>query len=88
MMRSFAKWFMISAIIAVLFMCGMAQAEIASGTDGNISWSLSDEGVLTIDGTGAMPYYNNAVAPWLSKRDSITSVLVKEGITNIGFGAF
>lgn len=54
------------------------------GMDGeNLRWELSD-GVLTISGTGEMRTYMYNV--WGSKE--ITSVVVEEGVTNIGQRAF
>ena len=43
----------------------------------NATWSLSN-GVLTISGTGPI-----RTAPWASMKDSIVSVVIKDGITNI-----
>ena len=64
---------------------------IASGTCGeNLTWTLDDEGTLTISGSGAMPDYNKTdnTAPWYSYRDSIKKVVVENGVTNIGSYAF
>lgn len=55
------------------------------GKDGeNLRWELSDDDVLTISGTGEMKTYMYNV--WGSKE--ITSVVVEEGVTNIGQRAF
>jgi len=42
-----------------------------------LEWSLSDDGVLTISGTGPIPagYY-----PWHSSKDDITAVVIEEGM--------
>ena len=59
-----------------------------SGTCGdNLTWELTD-GVLTISGTGAMSNYTSSSSPWYSYRSSITSVVIEEGVTNIGNYAF
>lgn len=51
-------------------------------------WELRD-GVLTISGNGIMWGYSSAGdAPWASERASITSIVVGEGITNIGDKCF
>lgn len=50
-------------------------------------WQLSDEGVLTVFGNGAMPDYANN-APWSHRKDEIKSVVVTDGITSIGEAAF
>ncbi|MBQ4494899.1 MAG: leucine-rich repeat domain-containing protein [Selenomonadaceae bacterium] len=59
------------------------------GTCGdNLIWTLDDNGTLTISGKGDMENFYNQVAPWYSKRNSIWKVIIKEGITSIGPGAF
>lgn len=52
----------------------------------NLTWVLDEAtGVLTISGTGAMSDWNN---PWNEWRYSIRSVVIEEGVTNIGSNAF
>ena len=60
-----------------------------SGKSGSLDWDLTD-GVLTISGTGAMNDFNtySSIAPWLSFKESITSVVIQEGVTSIGEYAF
>lgn len=64
--------------------------EIARGTCGDdLTWTLSDDGVLTISGTGAMYDYSWYLpAPWSDKSQSITAVIIEDGITSIGNFAF
>ena len=59
-----------------------------SGTCGeNITWTLDAQGVLTLEGTGAMPDFNGSLDnPWSSL--SFTKVVIGEGITTIGAYAF
>ena len=60
---------------------------IASGTTGALTWSLCEDGTLTISGLDAMPdYYYNS--PWNTYRNSITFVIVENGVTSIGNYAF
>ena len=61
-----------------------------SGTCGtNLTWTLSDDGVLTISGTGSMTSYSTSnLAPWNSYKNSITSLVVESGVTTIGNYAF
>ena len=55
------------------------------GEDGdNLTWSLSSNGTLTINGTGEMGYQT----PWMSYRDSIKSLVIEEGVTTVGRSAF
>ena len=52
------------------------------------SWMLKDS-VLTIFGPGAMTDYSYYIpAPWISHKDSIASVVIKEGVTTLGEWAF
>lgn len=63
---------------------------IAEGTCGaNVTWSLSEDGVLTISGTGAMKNYTDDVEkPWQNWMKSIKSVDIKDVVTHIGALAF
>ena len=65
-------------------------AVVASGTCGeNLTWTLDENGVLTVSGTGAMTdYATPEETPWFSRRKSITNIVVNEGITSIGFNGF
>ena len=60
-----------------------------SGTCGaTLTWDLTG-GVLTISGTGAMTDYSASNhAPWNANRESITSVIIENGVTSIGEWAF
>lgn len=67
-----------------------------SGTCGaNLTWSLSN-GTLTISGTGSMYNYDYettewvfiAPAPWYDYRSKINSVIIEQGVSNIGSSAF
>lgn len=51
------------------------------------SWTL-ENGVLTITGTGQMPDYSDDEAPWYSDSESVTLIVVGEGITEISAYAF
>lgn len=63
--------------------------EVASGWSGYTQWTLTDDGVLRIYGTGNMKnYHYNGGQPWLDKGVDITSVVVETGVTAIGSGAF
>ncbi len=57
-----------------------------SGTTGDCTWTLDNEGTLTISGEGAMKDYPYSGAPW--KELSFTKVVIEDGVTNIGNHAF
>ena len=65
---------------------------VASGTCGAmLSWVLTDDGTLTISGTGAMTNFVTqglSDNPWDNYSDQITNVVIKNGVTTIGNGAF
>ena len=63
---------------------------IASGDCGTgVTYSLTDDGTLTISGTGAMADYTAASGqPWYSSASSITTVVVETGVTHIGNSSF
>lgn len=62
----------------------------ASGALGtNLAWALSEDGVLTISGTGEMPYCEmESQIPWKNYRFDIQKVVVEEGVTTVGPFAF
>ena len=57
------------------------------GTTGPLTWSING-GTLTISGSGAMPNYNSTSAPWYQYRNSITELVIENGVTTIGNYAF
>ena len=67
------------------------------GDGTNIVWVLTNDGTLTISGTGRMNgyYYGHrmedgfySTAPWWNYHDSIQTLKLEEGITFIGVAAF
>ena len=80
MCRTFKNCLFMLLILSAVMTASCAAAE-NSGTCGeNLTWSLSDERVLTISGTGNMEpgYY-----PWGNMEP--VSVIVEEGVTGISF---
>ena len=65
-------------------------AVVASGVCGeNLTWSLTGDGVLTLEGTGSMAtYYGQANIPWHANRTLITTVNVGAGVTKLTTNAF
>ena len=55
----------------------------------NITWELYNDGVLKINGTGAMPDFSETTKPsWMDYEDKIKYVDIAEGIENVGAYAF
>ena len=63
---------------------------VAEGTCGeNLTWTLNDEGTLTISGTGDMYNYSESIkAPWSDYGAQIKALAINEGVTQIGDQAF
>ncbi|MBR2299194.1 MAG: hypothetical protein IJ870_01310 [Alphaproteobacteria bacterium] len=84
-------------LTTVLLSMPSAHAEIASGswangTEGSGTWSISDDGTLTLSGTGAIGDYQRmyygTVAPWNDSASSVKKIVINDGITNVGKMAF
>ena len=85
-------------LAAVMVLCAVplglvdtawAASVVDSGSCGDkLTWSLSDDGTLTISGKGDMADYNSGTAPWYSVRSQIKSVVIERGVTSIGNDAF
>lgn len=53
------------------------------------TWTLSDDGTLTISGTTDMPdYFLESDVPWNDKRNVIKKVVIEDGVSWIGNFAF
>ena len=64
-------------------------AIVASGKCGaNLTWKLTEDGVLTISGTGDMDNYTDNTMPWYDYKNSVKSVVIENGVTSIGDCAF
>lgn len=76
-------------MVISLLPTNVAFAAATSGTCGdNLTWSYNN-GTLTISGSGDMEDYKSpSTAPWYSLKDSITDVVIKDGITKIGESSF
>ncbi|MBQ3196126.1 MAG: leucine-rich repeat protein [Clostridia bacterium] len=82
----------ITALLLAFIICLCAVSFNAfaaeSGNFGNLSWRI-DGGVLTVSGNGAMEDFNVfELGQWHAYSDSVTSVVVEEGVTSIGGFAF
>ena len=92
-----------SLVLALALICLLAalpvRADTASGTCGDgFDWTLSENGTLTISGSGEMAAYSGeyvktlyryvTTAPWGTYSESITHVTLGEGITSVGSNAF
>lgn len=76
---------MVSVCPLGLFTITASANTVTSGTSGDCTWSI-DGTVLTISGNGEMGDYYMDSPPWYGEK--ITNVIIKNGVTLIGSGAF
>jgi len=79
----------VKKIVSVLTMCGLAITAIsflAIQVDATILYSLND-GILTIKSQGAIEK-DGTKTPWYDESDKITSLVLQEGVTEIGESLF
>ena len=75
-------------LLITLLVSLSAYAERSGTCGANLKWKLTDEGVLTITGTGEMYNWEDGHAkPW-SRNSNIKQVIIGDGVTTIGGGAF
>jgi hypothetical protein len=87
--------FSLVLVLTMLLACVPIVATAAtSGTCGdNLTWTLDDDGTLTISGTGEMwnwyrSDFNYTASPWYGSRGDIKKAVIKNGVTSIGEYAF
>ena len=76
-------------ILMITLLMGLSANAEKSGTCGpNLNWQLTDDGVLTITGTGQMKDYNDSysASPW--SYTNVKKVIMSDGATSIGEYAF
>ncbi|MBE6650957.1 MAG: leucine-rich repeat domain-containing protein [Ruminococcaceae bacterium] len=62
---------------------------IANGECGSgITWTLDENGKLSLSGGGDMKDFGENNSPWHSHRENIKSIVISDGITSIGEYAF
>ena len=91
-MSTTKRWISLLLVLCLVLSAApvTARAVTASGSCGeNLTWTLSDDGVLTILGTGPMTNYHFWYEiPWYDYRPSITSLIISNNVTTIGDEAF
>ena len=75
-------------MVPLLIMLFCSDSAAADGNCGdNLTWTLN-EGVLLISGTGSMTNFAKGGAPWYADRETITEIIIGDGISSIGSHAF
>ncbi len=70
-------------------MAEVSAEEITGKCGDNLTYTISEDGTLTITGTGDMYNYTNPnKAPWYDYRTSLKNLNINSGITSIGSYAF
>ena len=86
------KILLVSVLICVgISIFGMLNASAAeSGTCGtNLTYTLDENGTLTISGKGDMSNWNGSSnPPWHSSKKQIFNIVIEDGVTSIGEFAF
>ena len=75
--------------LMITLLMGLSANAQKTGTCGpDLDWELTDDGVLTITGTGEMDNYTGGIAgkPWSYKN--VKQVIIDDGVTTIGNSAF
>ena len=84
-------------VFSLLPASAFAANVVQSGTCGdNMTWTLDDEGVLTITGTGWMKFHSEdseevediEYTPWRAYKSLVKSVVIGDGVLNVGGCAF
>ncbi len=92
MKKKFVSLLLVACMLLSILPMGMVSAReaVVSGTcEDGLTWELDmDTNELVISGNGPMKDYQNETTPWHEYSDSITSVLISDGVTSIGKSAF
>ncbi len=93
-MKKILSLFLVFAIAITIFNGITVSAATKSGSCGEtLTWTLDDNGVLTISGTGDIPdyrQYGEGSAPWHrdQKIGTVKKIIIGDGVVNIGSYAF
>ena len=78
------------ALVCTYIYAKTGPAIVASGICGaqgdNLTWTVDENGLLTISGTGEMAGFLNSRGPWYNK--GVKTAVIESGATSIGGGAF
>lgn len=79
----------LTLVVTILIGCIpiIASAETSGECGDNVTWTLDDNGVLTISGEGPISNYSYSNSPFYN-NSNIKSVIIEDGVTSIGDNAF
>ena len=98
----YCRWIVLVCIVAMIWLItpavNAAQVKAQGKWGDNITWTLNDEGTLTLTGAGEMAegdaFYDEfnetslELYPWINYMKDIKKVVIGEGITNVATKAF
>ena len=93
-MRKTGNWLRLLLALALVFallprMTLTARADYKTGECGkNLYWKLDSDGVLMIAGIGPMDDYYFYDTPWYDNLTEINTIIISEGVSTVGAGAF
>ena len=75
----------LSLVLTLVMVVGRVPMTVAAASSGkcgdNITWSLSNDGTLTLSGSGVMYDKGSSDIPWYDQKGSIKKVVIENGIT-------
>ena len=93
-MRKTRTWLSLLLALSLVFvllprMTLTARADYKTGECGkNLYWKLDSDGVLMIAGIGPMDDYYFYDTPWYDNLTEINTIIISEGVSTVGAGAF
>ena len=80
-------WTRFIVVMCMLFLLFSSAVADQSGiVSKKINWYLSDDGILTISGSGKMPSYESDPRPW--ENEYVKEVVIEKGIKGISYCTF
>lgn len=88
-MKKIINVFMVVLMILSLSTLSIVKAEEEGLCGNNVYWSVSNDGTLTIKGSGDMnDYFYPRDLPYFNKATDIKKIIIEDGVTKIGNSAF
>ena len=76
-------------LLVMMLLPIIAMADDSGSCGNNVTWSYEEAThTLTISGTGQMDDYPYNNMPWFGYRTAIENIIIEDGVTRIGNGAF
>lgn len=88
--RLFFSSLIVCLCLTMLFSTVLFASEpISSGSCGDtIQYAITQDGILTLDGSGSIHDVTPSTIPWAEHFSSISQIVIPEGVTAIGIDAF